>query len=98
MLPTTTRRWLDAILLVATVLFVFAIGLRLAGDAVGLVAAAIMAVYPNLVYHTAAPLTETLFNALLTVTILVIIRAPWAERRFGHARLAVIGLLIGACT
>jgi len=83
---------------VATVFFVFAIGRRLAGDAVGLVAAAITAVYPNLVYHTAAPLTETLFNALLTLTVLVIISAPWSERRFGPPKLAVIGLLIGVCT
>ena len=49
---------------IAAVALVFAIGRRLGGDAVGLVAAAITALYPNLVYHTAAALTETVFSAV----------------------------------
>jgi 4-amino-4-deoxy-L-arabinose transferase-like glycosyltransferase len=83
---------------VATVLFVFAIGRRLAGDRVGLVAAAITAVYPNLVFHTAAPLTETLFNALFTLTIYLAIAGPWREHRFERWRLLLLGLLVGVCT
>src|SRR3954464_4564633 len=66
---------------VAAIVLVFAVARRLAGDAVALVAAAITAVYPNLVYHTAAALTETVFNAVFLVFVLVVVKAPWAERR-----------------
>ena len=82
---------------VAAVALVFFIGRRLASDAVGLVAAAITALYPNLVYHTAAALTETVFNAVFLLFILVAISAPWAERRLERGRLVALGLLLGVC-
>ena len=50
---------------VAAVALVFAIGRRLASDAVGLVAAAITALYPNLVYHTAVALTLFIPNGVV---------------------------------
>src|SRR4051794_21286405 len=82
---------------VAAVALVFAIARRLANDTVGVVAAAIVAVYPNLVYHTAVALTETVFNAVFLVLVLVLVDGPWTERRFGRRRLLLLGLLLGVC-
>ena len=82
---------------VAAVVLVFAIGRRLAGDTVGLVAAAITALYPNLVYHTAAALTETVFNAVFLALLLVAVSGPWALGRFERGRLAALGALLGVC-
>lgn len=80
---------------VATVAVVFLIGRRLVNKAAGLAAAAVTALFPNLVFHTAAPLTESFYNLLLTSTVLVALQAPWAARRFERSRLVGLGLLIG---
>jgi 4-amino-4-deoxy-L-arabinose transferase-like glycosyltransferase len=82
---------------VATVALVFAIGRRLRGDRLGLVAAAITAVYPNLVFHTAAPLTETFFNALVALTVLVALAPDVDTGRVPTRRLAALGGLLGLC-
>ena len=82
---------------VAAVFLVFLIGRRLASDGVGLVAAAITALYPNLVYHTAAALTETVFIAVFLLFVLVVISGPWTERRFEGRRVVVLGVLLGVC-
>ena len=51
--------WFNVALSVATIGLVFVLGRRLAGDRVGLVAAAIWALWPNLVFHSGVVLTET---------------------------------------
>jgi len=80
---------------VAAVGLVFAIGRRLFNDAVGLVGAAITACYPNLVYHTAVALTETVFNAVFLLFIYLVVSAPWDEHRFERRRLIGLGVLLG---
>ena len=80
---------------VAAVFLVFLIGRRLFSDTVGLVAAGITAVYPNLVYHTAVALTETVFNAIFLLFVYLVVSAPWDERRFERRRLVALGLLLG---
>lgn len=82
---------------VAAVALVFLIGRRLANDAVGLVGAAITALYPNLVYHTAAALTETVFNAVFLLLVYLVVSAPWAQRHFERRRLVALGVLLGVC-
>ena len=82
---------------VAAVFLVFLIGRRLASDAVGLVAAAITALYPNLVYHTAAALTETVFNAVFLLFVYLVVSAPWTQRQFERRRLLALGGLLGVC-
>src|SRR5437870_1572757 len=82
---------------VAAVVLVFAIGRRLANDAVGLVGAAITALYPNLVYHTAAALTETVFNAVFLLFVFLVVSAPWTQGQFERRRLVALGVLLGAC-
>jgi 4-amino-4-deoxy-L-arabinose transferase-like glycosyltransferase len=82
---------------VAAVALVFAIGRRLANDTVGLVAAAITALYPNLVYHTAAALTETVFNAVFLLLVYLVVSAPWTQRQFERRRVIALGIVLGVC-
>jgi 4-amino-4-deoxy-L-arabinose transferase-like glycosyltransferase len=82
---------------VVAVALVFAIGRQLGGDAVGLVAAGITAIYPNLVYHTAVALTETVFNTVFLLILLVVVKGPWTDRRFERRRLISLGVLLGVC-
>jgi 4-amino-4-deoxy-L-arabinose transferase-like glycosyltransferase len=73
-------------------LVLYAIGLRLFDRATGLVAAAILAVYPAAVYLAGLHLTENLFLFLLLLAILASVRL--AERP-DAIRAALFGLLIG---
>lgn len=82
-----------------TIVLVFEIGRRLTGRAAaGLVAAGLLALWPNLVFHTAVALTESLFLLLLVVALLLAVAAPWAERRWEPWRLATAGAVLGAAT
>jgi 4-amino-4-deoxy-L-arabinose transferase-like glycosyltransferase len=95
--PVGAAAAINVVFGVAAVALVFAIGRQLGGDAVGLVAAGITALYPNLVYHTAIALTETVFNAFFLLILLVVVKAPWANGRFERRRLISLGVLLGAC-
>jgi 4-amino-4-deoxy-L-arabinose transferase-like glycosyltransferase len=81
------------ILGVATVALVFEVARRLYDPATGLVAAAVVALWPNLIFHTATALSETLFNFLAMCVVLVIVWRPWARLTTGQ--LALFGALIG---
>lgn len=87
--------WFNVALSVATIGLVFVLGRRLAGERVGLVAAAIWAVWPNLVFHSGVVLTETLFLFLLVALLIVTLGDPAAARSPGPARLLTIGALFG---
>jgi Dolichyl-phosphate-mannose-protein mannosyltransferase len=87
--------WANVVLSVATVGLVFVLGRRLAGDRVGLAAAAIWALWPNLVFHTSVVLTETLFLFLLVATLVVALADRESARAPGVARLVTIGVLFG---
>ena len=54
---------------VATIVLTYVVGRRLFDDRVGLIAAGIVAVFPNLIFHTAVPLTETLFIFLVMAAL-----------------------------
>jgi 4-amino-4-deoxy-L-arabinose transferase-like glycosyltransferase len=95
--PVGAAAAINVVFGVAAVALVFAIGRQLGGDAVGLVAAGITALYPNLVYHTAVALTETVFNAFFLLILLVVVKGPWAEGRFERRRLISLGVLVGVC-
>ena len=86
---------LNLVLGVATVGLVYAVGRRLFDATVGLVAAFLLAVFPNIVFHTATPLTETLFNFVVMLALLVLIGPDWRERRLSPWRVVVFGLLLG---
>lgn len=78
---------------VATVVIIFDLARRLFDNRIGLVAAGVMALFPNLVFHTAVALTETLFIFLVVAALLVLLGREGAPGRW---RLAVFGLLLGA--
>ena len=80
---------------VATVALVYYVGRRLFTPAVGLVAALWMALFPNLIFHTAVYLTETLFIFLVLAALAVLFSFRWREERPGWTRLLVFGLLLG---
>lgn len=85
-------RLIQAVLGAVAVGLTFLIGRRLAGAAVGLVAAMISAVYPFFVYYSSQLLTETLFMALILAVFVAGFEA--AARR--HARWFIgLGCLIG---
>ena len=65
---------------VATIGLVFVLARRLVGPAVGLVAAGIWALWPNLIFHSGIVLTETLFLFLFVVLLIVVLGDPEAAR------------------
>jgi hypothetical protein len=92
---TLTNGYLQVFLGVATAWLVYEVGRRLFDASVGLLAALWIAVFPNLIYHTAAFLTETLFNLVLMAALAVVLWSDWRERRIGWVRLAIFGALLG---
>ncbi|HEX6311692.1 MAG TPA: glycosyltransferase family 39 protein [Acidimicrobiia bacterium] len=87
--------YFNLVLGVATVVVAFEVGRRLFDNRVGLVSAAVMALYPNLIFHTAVSLTETLFNFLVMAAFLVLVAGSWRERQLGWKRLALFGVVLG---
>jgi 4-amino-4-deoxy-L-arabinose transferase-like glycosyltransferase len=72
-------------------------GARLGGPRVAWAAGLLVALWPNLVIHTSAMLSETLFIALFTVTLAALLHVSDRERWWSPA-LLVAGLGLGACT
>jgi hypothetical protein len=88
--------WVNVVFGTATIALVFALARRAFTTRVALVAAALVALWPNLVIQTATPLTETVFNALLLGGLLVLLRGDWEARRLAWGRLAAAGLILWA--
>lgn len=82
-------------LVAAAVSFVLVheIGRRLFDRRVGLAAAAVLALMPNLVFHAALALTETLFNTIALTAVLVVLVSDWRRRHL--AALLGFGVLVG---
>ena len=88
--------WFNLLLGLATIVLVFELARRVFDDTrTGLVAAAVVALWPNLVFHTAVALTETLFNLLVVAALLVLVGRGWHDRP-STRRLVGFGLLLGA--
>ena len=89
--PTAARLW-QALLGTATCALLYACGRRLGGPGVGLVAAALAALYPLFIFFSGVLMSETLL-VLLTTAVL------WAALRWAAAPTpkgaAAIGLLLG---
>lgn len=67
---------------------------RLAGRWVAVAATAVIAFFPNLIFHTSVMLTETLFNAVLVAFLTVLLWRPIGER-MSTRRAVGAGLLLG---
>ena len=78
---------------VAAILLTFALARIVVGPRVAVVSAGIVALFPNLVFHTAVPLTETLFIALVLAALVIAcaadVRAP------SRASIAALGVVLG---
>ncbi|MEJ7585251.1 MAG: glycosyltransferase, partial [Acidimicrobiales bacterium] len=68
---------------------------RLAGRRAAVVTAFVLALYPNLVWHSGALLSETLYNALFMGFLAVLVGRPWREG-LSPGRVAASALLFGA--
>jgi len=86
---------LNVVLSVASIGLMFVLARRLAGIRVGLVAAGVWALWPNLVFHSGIALTETLFLFLFLVALILLLGDPDAARRPGVARLVAAGVVFG---
>ena len=84
----------NLVLGVGTVVLTFEVGRRLFDNRTGLIAAAVVALWPNLIFHTAVILTETLFIFLVMAAVLVLVALPESTKRIGWRRLAVFGVIL----
>jgi hypothetical protein len=80
---------------VATVLLGFEITRRLFDTRVGLVAAALLAAYPNLVFHTATFHWETTFNFLFLASLFVLLRKPWLGGKVPTPTVLLFAVVLG---
>jgi 4-amino-4-deoxy-L-arabinose transferase-like glycosyltransferase len=95
-LPDSVNALVVAINLVAgiaAIVLVYAIARRIADERTGLIAAALVAFWPNLIFHTAVALSETMFIAFLLLTIWLAVNVPRNGRSW--ARLAAVGGALG---
>jgi len=86
------QRFATTLLGIATVAVIGLVGHRLAGPRVGLVAAAIAVVYPNLWINDSLVMSESL--ALLIVAVALLVALDFDERP-GWGRAVVLGVLVG---
>jgi len=90
-------RIVQALLGGGAVALTFVLGRRLAGSAVGLLAAAISAVYPFFIYYAAQLLTETLFMVLILAVFVSGYRAQDTARPRWFAALGCVTGLAALC-
>ena len=91
----TAARLMIAVLGTVMVLFTFLIGRRVAGVAVGLIAAALVATYPTYIENNGQLLSEPLAAFLLTGGLLAVL---WAAERRSLVAWVLPGLFFGALT
>ena len=86
---------LNVALGVATVLMAFELMRRLFDTRVALTAAALLAVYPNLIFHAATLHYETSFIFVTMAALLVLLGRPWPDGRVPPRRLLAFAVLLG---
>jgi len=91
----TNAMSLNLIFSTTTIAMVGALGRRLAGAWVGAVSAVIVALFPSLIYHSGTILTETTFNFVFVLALLVLCWRPWSASIPTWPRLVVFALLFG---
>jgi hypothetical protein len=82
----------------ASVGLVFLIGRRLFGVQTGLVAAGIVALFPNLIFYVATLQVETLFIFLFLLVVAIAVHADWEGGSFTRNRALALGVALGLCT
>jgi 4-amino-4-deoxy-L-arabinose transferase-like glycosyltransferase len=85
----------NVILGAVMVFLVYAIGRRLFNARVALTGAGLVAVFPNLVFHSAVALSETLFATLVLAALAVLLWEPWRGGKLSTGRALAFGVLLG---
>jgi len=85
--------WAQWVVGMALILVVFLLGRMLAGDGAGLVAAAVIALYPPLIINTSEQLSEPLGALVLALGVLAL---AWAVRDGRWWRWGLTGVALGA--
>lgn len=83
------------VLSTASILLVFVVGRAMAGVRVGLIAAAVLAGFPNLVYQVSSVQLETTFIFLVLAALAVIVTHDWATGPPSHRRVLAFGVAMG---
>jgi len=84
------------VLSVASCALTFVVGRRMLGVRAGLVAAAVLAVWPNIVYQVGSIQLETAYIFFTMVALAVIVDHDWRSGPPSRNRLLVFGALLGA--
>ncbi|MEA3185887.1 MAG: hypothetical protein QOJ74_2364 [Ilumatobacteraceae bacterium] len=90
--PVNRQRLVTVAFGVATIAIVGQIGRRIGGDRVGIIAAALAAVYPNLWINDGLVMSESVSGLLVALSMLVVLR--WIDAP-GVRRAAVCGAVVG---
>lgn len=89
--------YFHVVLGVATVALAAEVARRLFDARAALITAAILAVFPNLVFYTAEAQLETLFNFLIVAALLIAVARPWGHGwQLSRGRLIAFGAVLGA--
>lgn len=86
---------LNVVLGTATVGLVFVVARRLFDRTVALVGAALVALFPNLIFYTATTQLETAFLFLAAAALAVLVTAPWRAGPLSRNRLLAFGTVLG---
>ena len=85
----------QAVLGAATAGFAAIVGRRIVSPLTGIIAAFGVALYPNLVFHTAAMLSETLYNFFFLAFLAVLLARPWPSG-LSARRVSAAAVLFGS--
>ncbi|MEX2292554.1 MAG: hypothetical protein WD691_02100 [Acidimicrobiales bacterium] len=85
-----------AVMGAASVALVFVVGRALAGVRVGLLAAGLLAMFPNIIYQVSSVQLETTFIFLTLVTLAIIVTHDWSAGPPRAWRLVAFGSAMGA--
>jgi len=80
----------------ATVALTFMVGRRLAGPRAGLVAAGVMALFPNLIHQVTTIQVETTFIFLTMAALVIVVDHDWSSGPPGPNRLLAFGTVLAA--
>lgn len=86
---------LHVVLGAASVALVFVVGRAMVGVRVGLLAAAVLAVFPNIVYQVSSVQLETTFIFLVLATLAIIVTHDWEAGPPSTRRLLAFGASLG---
>jgi len=79
----------------ASVALIFVIARRLFSTGTGLVAAAVLAMFPNVIFYTANAQLETVFTCALLAAVAVAVSHDWAHSLPTRSRMLTFGALLG---